>query len=113
MDIQIDKSGPIAVAKLAGEFGVTEVEAFLETLEEPASNAETALAIDLSEVTSIDSSGLSALVQLVTRSRLSHGWVVLIEPSPFVSGILGATCLDHWFEICGSVEEVEQRFTAK
>ena len=113
MDIQIGKSGPIAVAELTGEFVAAETETFTETLQDSASSAGAGLAIDLSKVTSIDSSGLSALVQLVTRSRLSNGWVVLIAPSPFVSGILCVTHLDQWFEIYNSIEEAERRITAR
>lgn len=106
MEIRIDDSGPFVSAALAGEFGADDVEAFKEILHGYATGEGAALAIDTSELSVMDSSGLSALIDLVTRGRLSRARVVLVAPSAFVAGILSVTRLDTWFEICQSLDDV-------
>ncbi len=113
MDIRLDETGPFTIAFLTGDFGASDAPAFLETLYGLAAGDNAALIIDLAGVTSIDSSGLSAMVNLVTRARLTQGRVVLVSPSPFISGILNVTHLDKWFEVCESLDVAEERFTTK
>lgn len=113
MDIRLDESGPFTIAFLTGNFSASEAPAFLETLYGPASGAGAELMIDLAGVTSIDSSGLSAMVNLVTRARLTQGRVVLVSPPPFISGILNVTLLDQWFEVCESLECAEERLATE
>jgi anti-anti-sigma factor len=112
VDVKIDNLGAFAVAKVTGDLRADTAERFAEELDEYASGAGSPLAVDLSDVATMDSSGLAALIQLTSRARLSQGRVVLIAPSPFVSGILNVTRLDQWFEICASLEEAEQRLAA-
>ncbi len=111
VDIQIDNSKSFAVATGTGELSGATADDFTHALGEFASGQGVALVIELSGVDSIDSSGLGALIHLVTRSRLTHARVVLVAPSAFVRGVLGVTYLDHWFEICDSVHEAGKRLT--
>lgn len=112
MEVNIDIDRPFAVARVSGSLSAADSERFADAVLEYAAGSERALAIDLSSVTEIDSSGLSALVYVVTRARLAQGWVVLVAPPPFVAGVLNITRLDRWFDICDSLEEAAQRLTA-
>ncbi len=109
MDIQIDNSRPFTVANVSGVLDVLGIEKFTETLQEHACGEEARLAIDLSQLKMIDSSGLSAMISLATRARLTSGQVVLVAPSPFVSGILEVTHLDHWFDVCDNLDDAARR----
>ena len=111
LNIDIDKSRDFTVAKVSGELGVADVERFAETLHEHAVGEGTTLAVDLSTLESIDSSGLSGLIHVTTRARLSRGHVILVAPTPLVSGVLSVTRLDSWFEVCDSLEEAGRRFS--
>jgi len=68
------------------------------------------VAIDLSNLTLLDSSGLSALINIVTRARITGADVVLVSPGAFVAGVLEVTRLDTWFDICPDLADVEKRF---
>ncbi len=59
------------------------------------------LAIDLSDVTFLDSTGLGALIQLRSLSIESETALVLVDPSPVVRRLLALTCLSDAFEIAG------------
>ena len=111
MDVQLDDQGPLAVAKLTGSITATDAESLTEKLADVAFGERARLAIDLSGLTAIDSSGLSALINLVTRSRLSQGRVILVAPSTFVSSIFSVTHLDQWFEICETMEDATKQLS--
>jgi anti-anti-sigma factor len=113
VELRLDEHGPFTIAALSGDFGAADAPSFLETLHDAVSGAGAALAIDLAGLTAIDSTGLSALINLVARARLTQGRVVLVAPPPFVTGIFNATHLDRWFEICERLDLAEQSFTAK
>ena len=66
------------------------------------------MAIDLAGLSSINSTGLAELIAIVTRSRLTHGRVALVSPSPFVAGVLSVTRLDKWFDICTDLADAEK-----
>jgi anti-anti-sigma factor len=113
LETRIDKGGPFVIAHLAGELTASDSEGVIESLHEHVAGKGLKLAIDLSGVSLIDSSGLNALVNLVNHARLGESAVVLVAPTPFVSGILSVTRLDSWFDICADMDEASRGFTEK
>lgn len=57
------------------------------------------LIIDLSEVTIIDSSGLSVLISALKAIQLKEGRMALVRLSPVVQSLIELTRLHHVFEI--------------
>ncbi len=110
LDIQVTNRGTTHVVRLSGELKAEEKDRVGLTIGELVVGENAKVAIDLSDLQVVDSSGLSGLINLVTRARLSRGLVVLVAPSPFVAGVLQATRLDTWFDICSSLHDAEQRF---
>lgn len=104
MKLSIDRSGPIPVAVLEGEWRPTREENIELQLHPLVAEAGARLIIDLSRLDMIGSSGLSALISVVTHARLARSRVILVAPSPFVAGVLETTNLDTWFEICADRE---------
>lgn len=80
---------------------------FGEAVDERLQTGQAAM-IDLSGVDTLDSRGLSELIQVVTRARLRNARVVLVQPTPFVAGLLATTRLDQWFEIFDSTESAQR-----
>ena len=106
MVLTIDRSGAFPVAKLTGEWRATDGQDYRDELHPLVAEAGAKLVLDLSGLRMIDSSGLAALISVVTHARLSHARAMLLAPSPFVAGVLGITNLDQWFEICADLDEV-------
>ncbi len=104
MDISIDTSGPIIVAKLSGEFNLGDEQIIAGELQSLVAERGSKLAIDLSGLDQINSMGLSELINVVIRSRLSKSQVVLVNPSAFVRGIFEVTHLATWFEIVDDID---------
>lgn len=112
LNIRVDADGPIKVARLEGEFSSSESEGVVEQLHEHVGGAGARVAIDLSGVTLIDSTGLSILMNLVSRSRLAQGQVVIAAPSPFVKSVFSVTRLDTWFEVCPTLDDARRKLAA-
>ena len=102
--VDIERRGDAIVVRLAGALVAADAEAVTERVAEHAFAADSRVAIDLSKLDTLDSSGLSALIHLVTRARLSQGRVVLVSPSQFVSGIFAVTRLNQYFEIFDNLD---------
>lgn len=110
LNVTVDVDG-IAVVRLTGELAFDEAEGLLGKLESAGTDAGWRLAVDLSAVTYIGSAGLSALMNLVARSRLANGRVILFAPSPFVAEVFSITRLNSWFEVCDDLAEARRRLT--
>jgi anti-sigma B factor antagonist len=108
LDIQIDRTRSFPVAKLSGALSGLDADQLGDALGEHPYGNGARLALDLSELRSIDSNGLAALIAVVTRSRLTNGRVVLVAPSPFVAGVLSVTRLDGWFDVCSDLAAAEK-----
>lgn len=111
MDVRIENIGPLKVAFLSGELD-SDGSLLKEALEELVAGSGAATAVDLSGLKTINSSGLSALIHLVTRSRLAGGQVLVINPSPYVREVLEITRLDKLFDICASLEDARKRLAS-
>jgi anti-sigma B factor antagonist len=103
MILTLEKSGPIAIARLSGEWRGTDGQETLDALHPTVAETGAKLILDLGGLTMIDSSGLAALISVVTHARLCHARVVLAAPNAFVSGVFEVTRLDRWFEVAESV----------
>mgnify|MGYP000334921345 CR=1 FL=1 len=104
MEMKIDSSGGIRVARLSGDMGVGEEAVLAEKLQPLVGESESKLAIELTGMTNINSLGLSELINVVIRARLSRSRVVLVSPSHFVRGVFEVTRLDRWFEIVDDLD---------
>ncbi len=106
MEINIEKrSGGVSVIGLFGELGSHAEDSIREQLHPIVGDKSAKVVIDLSNVRTIDSSGLGHLISLVTHARMTETRVVLCGASSFVRGVLDVTQLDRWFEMANDVDE--------
>ena len=113
LEINVEQAGPVTIVSLLGDLMGSDVDRLGAELAELTSAPRARLAIDLEKTSSIDSTGLGRLMECVTRSRMRGGHVILVAPTPLVSGVLEVTHLDHWFEICDTVDEARRRLCSE
>ena len=99
MDVGVVKEGCVHVASLSGEIELGEEIKIAKVLQPLVADPHSKLAIDLSGLKQISSLGLSELINVVTRSRLTKSRVVMFGPSSFVTSVFAATRLNNWFDI--------------
>ncbi len=64
------------------------------------------VALDLTDLTFIDSTGLSILVEYHDKARAAGGRLILVAPRAAVLRILDITGLDERLTICDRIEQV-------
>jgi len=79
LDVRSEAQGDLMVVTLGGELDIYTVAGFRQDLER-IDPGEATLAVDLTDVTLLDSSGLGALVSLLNRVQSANGRLGLICP---------------------------------
>jgi anti-sigma B factor antagonist len=79
LDVHSEAQGDLMVVTLGGELDIYTVAGFRQDLER-IDPGEATLAVDLTDVTLLDSSGLGALVSLLNRVQSANGRLGLICP---------------------------------
>jgi anti-sigma B factor antagonist len=111
LNLAIEEHDGFTLARISGNLSAHNAPELTDALADHAFGTNARLAIELSELTVLDSSGLGVLIHIVTRARMTGGRVLLVAPSTFVSGVLNVTRLDAWFDICESIDEAAHRFS--
>ena len=83
------------------------LEEVISLIEEGTTN----FVLDLSELSLIDSVGLSLIIAILTRSRNAGGDTVLVEPSEKIKQMLIITRLKGLFTVFPTIEAAQQSFT--
>jgi anti-sigma B factor antagonist len=92
-----DVHGSTVAVALVGELDMAEADAFEEELRRLEETWPELLVVDLSELTLIDSHGLSALMQADARARAEQRRLVLVPAPDAVMQVFRITLLDRRF----------------
>jgi anti-sigma B factor antagonist len=85
----------VKVVALRGELDFDEAPTFARVLEELRTDGERKVVIDLSELTFIDSSGLSVIVVAARAAAADGGTLVVASPSPHVRRVFEIVSLSE------------------
>ena len=100
MDIDVHKHSDINILKLRGAFRLgPAVESFRGTVDEVLRDAGPKIIVNLTEVNSMDSSGIGALVRSQTSAKQQGGAIKLVNPSKLVVQTLKFVGLLNVFEV--------------
>lgn len=107
LDVTTDLRDDVAVVTLAGELDIYTVVAFRRELEALEVAGRT-LAVDLSDVTLLDSSGIGALVSLLGQARAGRGRMGLVCPQRRLRRIFEIAGLRREFVFADDVPALER-----
>lgn len=88
-----------------GEVDLSNAAGLRDHLIDQVQQANYNLAVDLSRVEFMDSSGLAVLISGLRRTKEHDGSLVLVAPTASVKRVLSITGLDKVFDIYESVEK--------
>jgi anti-anti-sigma factor len=98
----------VHLVSLTGEFDVADVQDVATALDEAIADAQSrTVAVDLSEVTFLDSTMLQTLVSGRDRAQLARKPTWLVRPEPLAWRVFTVTMLHKLFRDFGSLEELE------
>ncbi len=112
MKIEWRSDRDVDVAVLSGELDMGTVSVVKDALMQALGEGRTRLLIDLSDVSFIDSSGLSVFVTALRESRSRGGCVGLLKPQAVVRSVIELTRLDQALPIFEDVTEAVEALTA-
>jgi anti-sigma B factor antagonist len=95
LQISMREKGDVAILDLAGELIAGECPALPQQVKKLLSLGKRKIAINLSEVGYVDSTGLGSLVASFTSVRSQDGALRLLSPSPVISAAIQVTLLDR------------------
>lgn len=99
--------GDRAVVSVSGEIDLETASQLGEHALDALRSVSPRIALDITDVTFIDSTGLKVLVTIERRAQLAGGSFVLVGATRAVLRILALTGLDQVFTLHGSIEELD------
>jgi anti-sigma B factor antagonist len=107
LEISVRRDGRYAVVSLRGELDLAGESALRERLRTACEESDGHVVLDLSEMTFIDSTGLSILVEYHAKTQAAGGRLILLAPRPAVVRIFDVTGLGERLTIRDSLEQAE------
>ena len=101
--------GDIEVVALRGELDFDQAPALTRTLDDLRADGVRAIVVDLSELTFIDSSGISVLVGAARAAAAEQGTLVVAAPSPHVKRVFDIVNLSELVAVEPGLEAALQR----
>lgn len=111
MEIDVRKREEVQVIHLHGDLKIGEpVDSFRQTVEELFGNGDSRIVVNVADVPMIDSSGIGALVRLLTIAKQRGGALKLVNPSKLAVQTLKIVGLLNLFEIYNDEGEAISSF---
>jgi anti-anti-sigma factor len=101
--IEPSRQGDARVLRLIGELDLSGVNLFEQTLEAELGADGGVVALDLRELTFMDSSGLRALVMADRRVKKAGSTLVVVRPSGSVERVMALTDVSERLEVVDDV----------
>lgn len=99
MEIETQRGGDVLVVTIAGEMDANNCGDLAKAVEPDLGPELERIEIDAAELTFIDSSGISALIELHEKMSERGGSVVVVEPTTPVRRVLEITGLAEAFQL--------------
>jgi anti-sigma B factor antagonist len=100
LEIDVRKKEEVQVIHLHGDLKIGDpVDSFRQTVEELFGQGDSRIVVDVGDVPMIDSSGIGALVRLLTIAKQRGGALKLVNPSKLAVQTLKIVGLLNLFEI--------------
>lgn len=105
--LKMIEKGSTVVVQVSGMAAVESAGKLSRMLQEAAALKPSLLAVDLSELSFISSTGLGSLVAVHVTCQKSGARLCLINPPSFLREILNITKLNQLFDTCDSLADAE------
>lgn len=99
LETEIQTVGSHALVALSGELDVSTVGLLYEQLAALAAEGVCHVSLNLTEVTYMDSTGLSVLIAEHKRAKSMEGELIIFSPSPHLRKLFAITGLDSYLNI--------------
>lgn len=105
LELETEKRNQWSVLRVTGDVDLFSAPQLRSAVYEIVESGQSQIAIDLSRVAFLDSTGLGVLVGALKRLREQNGTMVLLSPQKPVRRVLSVTGLDRIFTVVDQLNE--------
>ena len=104
MELKLNKRGSIKLIEIYGKFDIESTEEFEKAYNKQLESKPAIVAIDMSKLDYIDSSGIGSLIKCLNALKNNNGKLVLVGMKPTILNVFKLAKLDMFFQILTSAE---------
>ncbi|WP_411822285.1 STAS domain-containing protein [Leptospira sp. 'Mane'] len=99
MELKLNTSGKVKTIEISGKFDIESTEEFESIFSKVTESNPGIVAIEMSRLDYIDSSGIGSLIKSLNNLKNKKGKLILIGMKPMIQNVFKLAKLDMFFEI--------------
>ncbi|TGN11984.1 STAS domain-containing protein [Leptospira ilyithenensis] len=99
MELKLNTSGKVKTIEISGKFDIESTEEFESIFSKVTEANPSIVAIEMSRLDYIDSSGIGSLIKSLNNLKNKKGKLILIGMKPMIQNVFKLAKLDMFFEI--------------
>lgn len=104
MELKTNQKGNTKVLEVLGKFDIESTEEFESVYQKLLESKPPVIAIEMSKLDYIDSSGIGSLIKCLNNTKNQKGKLVLVGLKPMILNVFKLAKLDMFFEIITSAD---------
>ncbi|WCL48386.1 STAS domain-containing protein [Leptospira sp. GIMC2001] len=99
MELKLSQLGNIKIIEISGKYDIESTEEFENIFNKQLESKPKYIAVDMSKLDYIDSSGIGSLIKCLNSLKSKNGKLLLIGMKPMIQNVFKLAKLDMFFEI--------------
>jgi anti-sigma B factor antagonist len=104
MELKLSQSGNIKIIEISGKYDIESTEEFESIFTKQLDTKPEIIAVDMSNLDYIDSSGIGSLIKCLNSTKTKNGKLLLVGMKPMITNVFKLAKLDLFFEILTKIE---------
>jgi anti-anti-sigma factor len=104
MELKLNTAGKVKTIEISGKFDIESTEEFESIFAKVIEPNPSVVAIDMSRLDYIDSSGIGSLIKSLNILKGKKGKLILVGMKPMIQNVFKLAKLDMFFEIMSPVD---------
>ncbi|MCZ8238998.1 MAG: STAS domain-containing protein [Leptospiraceae bacterium] len=104
MELKLNQVGKIKIIEISGKYDIESTEEFEKIFNQQLDSKPQIVAIDMTKLDYIDSSGIGSLIKCLNSLKNKNGKMILVGIKPMIMNVFKLAKLDMFFEIISKVD---------
>ncbi|PJE04492.1 MAG: anti-anti-sigma factor [Leptospira sp.] len=104
MELKLNQVGKIKIIEISGKYDIESTEEFEKIFNQQLDSKPQIVAIDMTKLDYIDSSGIGSLIKCLNSLKNKNGKMILVGIKPMIMNVFKLAKLDMFFEITSKVD---------
>jgi anti-anti-sigma factor len=104
MELKLNQVGSIKIIEISGKYDIESTEEFESIFNKQLESKPQIVAIDMTKLDYIDSSGIGSLIKCLNSLKNKNGKMILVGIKPMIMNVFKLAKLDMFFEILSKMD---------